>query len=235
MNNFLLQLKIKQRLNKLASGDYDNIECWQIVEAFNKVQLDWVRAQLGGVNIRKEGNEQSIRRVDDLQILLQTVPLQGTNKLMFFESSGLPDDYLEFNRVIGHAVHPSCPDELRRLRIDLAEEANVESYLRDTNTAPNWEWAETFCTLANNQVRIYTNEAFKVQKAELVYYQIPSHVLVAGCTDPATGVVAVRDTECRFKDDVAEVLIDLTAAQLAGDIESFNQMSRNKQNADSIN
>jgi hypothetical protein len=235
MNNFLLQLKIKQRLNKLASGDYDNIECWQIVEAFNKVQLDWVRAQLGGVNIRKEGSEQSTRRIDDLQVLLQTIPLKGTNKSLFFESVVLPADYLEFNRVVSFATHSNCPNELRRLRVDLAEEANVESYLRDAHTKPSWDWAETFCTLANNQVRIYTQDSFKVQKAELVYYQIPQHVLIAGCTDPATGVVAVEDVECRFKDDVAEVLIDLAVAQLAGDIENFNQVSRNKQNADSIN
>ena len=36
MNNATIQLKVQQRLNKLASQDYDNIECWQIVEAFNK-------------------------------------------------------------------------------------------------------------------------------------------------------------------------------------------------------
>ena len=35
MNNTTLQIKFKQRLNKLASNDYDNLECWQIVEAFN--------------------------------------------------------------------------------------------------------------------------------------------------------------------------------------------------------
>ena len=32
MTNSLLQIKIKQRLNKLASLDYDNIECWQVTE-----------------------------------------------------------------------------------------------------------------------------------------------------------------------------------------------------------
>jgi len=235
MNNFLLQLKIKQRLNKLASGDYDNIECWQIVEAFNKVQLDWVRAQLGGNNLRKEGNEQSTRRIDDLQILLQTLPLKGTNHSLFFESAALPEDYMEFNRVVAYAAHDNCQNELRRMRVDLAEEANAEHYLRDTNTNPSWGWAETFCTLAHNQVRIYTNDAFKIQKVELVYYRKPWSMLIAGCTNPETGSVAIRNEECRFKDDVIEVLIDLTAAQLAGDIESFNQMSRNKQNADSIN
>lgn len=30
MDNNTLQIKIKQRLNKLASSDYDNIECWKI-------------------------------------------------------------------------------------------------------------------------------------------------------------------------------------------------------------
>ena len=31
-------LKVQERLNKLASNDYDNIQNWQIVEAFNKGQ-----------------------------------------------------------------------------------------------------------------------------------------------------------------------------------------------------
>lgn len=235
MNNFLLQLKIKQRLNKLASSDYDNIECWQIVEAFNKVQLDWARAQLGGNNIRKEGDEQSKRRVDDLQILLQTAKLKGINRSLFFESVRIPENYLAFKRVVTFGTHAACPDEARRMRVDLAEEANVEDYLRDTNTRPDWEWAETFCTLINNQVRVYTNDAFKIQRAELMYYRVPGQMLVAGCTNPGTGVVAVRDEECEFKDDITELLIDLTAAQLAGDLESFNQMSRNKGNADANN
>ena len=36
MENQAILLKVKQRLNKLASDDYDNIETWQILEAFNK-------------------------------------------------------------------------------------------------------------------------------------------------------------------------------------------------------
>jgi hypothetical protein len=69
MNNNLLQLKIKQRLNKLSSMDYDNIECWQVQEAFNKAQLEWVRRQLNGINLKREGAEQSVTKVDDLQEL----------------------------------------------------------------------------------------------------------------------------------------------------------------------
>ena len=72
MNNTTLQLKIKQRLNKLDSQDYDNFECWQIVEAFNKGQVEWVRRQIQGTNITKTGDEQTRMRISDLQILLKT-------------------------------------------------------------------------------------------------------------------------------------------------------------------
>jgi len=50
MNNNTLLLKLKQRLNKLDSQDYDNIECWQAVEAFKKAQVEWCRRQLHGSN-----------------------------------------------------------------------------------------------------------------------------------------------------------------------------------------
>jgi hypothetical protein len=52
MDNKLIQLKIKQRLNKLASFDYDNIESWQIQEAFNKAQLEWTRRVIHGLTPR---------------------------------------------------------------------------------------------------------------------------------------------------------------------------------------
>ena len=56
MNNATLQLKLKQRLNKLDSQDFDNIEPWQMIEAFNKAQVEWCRRNLHGGNMYKEGD-----------------------------------------------------------------------------------------------------------------------------------------------------------------------------------
>ena len=53
MTNDTLRLKIKQRLNKLDSSDYDNIMPWQIIEAFNKGQSNWCRRNLVGTNVSK--------------------------------------------------------------------------------------------------------------------------------------------------------------------------------------
>ena len=99
MNNSTLRLKVMQRLNKLASNDYDNIECWQIVEAFNKAQVQWVRRQLVGVNILKQGDEQSKRKIDDLQPLLNVADMAYSNMPGYVISETLPADYMEFKRV----------------------------------------------------------------------------------------------------------------------------------------
>ena len=124
MNNATLQLKFKQRLNKIASNDYDNIECWQIIEAFNKAQISWCRRQLHGTNQYREGDEASKRRIDDLQILLTTVELIGPDipyddKYGYFRADNfaqiydpIEGDYLEYKRleVKASQVIPEVPE-----------------------------------------------------------------------------------------------------------------------------
>jgi len=112
MNNTTLQVKIKQRMNKIDSQDYDNIKSWEIAEAFNKAQLEWCRRQLAGTNIRKEGDEMSKRRIDDLSILLTRkklvgVDIQYNDTYGYFQSSNFGSiydpqqggDYLEFKKI----------------------------------------------------------------------------------------------------------------------------------------
>ncbi len=157
MNNATVQIKIKERLNKLDSLDYDNLECWQIVEAFNKTQIEWCRRQLHGGNIYKEGDEMSKRRVDDLQILLRELLLTGVNTDTYFEAQNFPTNYLEFKRVSIDATQECCP-EPSPVTVYLAEEANVNLILRDPLKRPDYAWRETFCTMIDNNIRIYKND-----------------------------------------------------------------------------
>jgi len=222
MNNTILQLKIKQRLNKIASHDYDNIECWQIVESFNKGQSDWCRRNLHGMNTLQEGDEESKRRIDDLQILLTevTIPLSEHDK--YTESPTLPSNYFEWKRLSAKATTECC-DNTRNMVIYLAEVGNVDELLRDKNKQPNFEWGETFCTIQGNQIRVYTNNEFTLEEASLTYYRQPRRIEIAGCVDPYTQNTSVVDVECEFKDDLTEVFIDEAAKILAGDLESLNQ------------
>ena len=232
MTNNVITVKIKQRLNKLDSQDYDNIECWQVVESFNKAQVEWVRRQLHGINPVKEGDEQSTRRKDDLQALLVTDQLSLANKEYYFRGN-IPKNYLQWKRVDVFAKKDCC--DKRRMTVYLAEEGNLNQLLRDKAKQPNFEWAETFATLKGNAVNIYTNGEFEIQNADLIYYRQPVKIQIQGCVDPYTGEASTNEVECEFKDDIIEVIIDEAVAILAGDIESINQFSRGTQTAERNN
>lgn len=234
MNNQILRLKLKQRLNKLSSNDYDNLENWQIIEAFNKAQVEWVRRMLHGNNLYKEGDELSKRRIDDLQILLTELPLVGTSNDQYFQTTNFPPaNYLEYKRVSTNAVTDCCP-EPRSMTVYLGEVANVDLYLRDPLKRPDFEWGETFLTILNNTIRIYLRD-FTLSNPVLTYYRQPRGIEFTGVLNPYTGVVSTVDVTSEFKDDIVEVILDDAAALIAGDIENFNQMQREQQSAERNN
>jgi hypothetical protein len=232
MLNSTIVIKMKQRLNKLDSQDYDNIECWQIVESFNKAQVEWARRQLHGINIVKEGDEQSTRRKDDLQILLGKQALNITDKEYYYFGA-IPEDYLQWKRVDAYAKKGCC--EKRRMTVYFAEEGNLNLLLRDDSKKPSFDWAETFATLIGGDVNIYTDHNFDIESANLVYYRQPIKIQIQGCVDPYTNVQSTVNIECEFKDDIIEVIIDEAVSILAGDIESMNQFSRGTQGAERNN
>ena len=232
MLNSAIVIKLKQRLNKLDSQDYDNIECWQAVEAFNKAQVEWSRRQLHGINVVQEGDEQSTRRKDDLQVLLSTYTIPMVDKKIYVKGS-VPSDYLQWKRVDVNACKECCED--RRMTVYLAEEGNLNQLLRDESKKPSFEWAETFATLIGNSVHVYTNNEFDVQDAELTYYRQPRYIQIQGCVDPYTGIASTTNIESEFKDDIIELIIDEAVSIIAGDIESNNQFSRGQQGAERNN
>ncbi|TXG79483.1 MAG: hypothetical protein E6R13_09805 [Spirochaetes bacterium] len=234
MLNSAILIKVQERLNKLSSSDYDNIESWQIIEAFCKAQVDWCRRNLHGLNIKKEGDEQSTRRIDDLQKLLVPVSLIMNNKQTYYESVNFPNDYLQWKRVSCKATSECCPKP-KPMVIYLAEIANVDELLRDKNKQPNFEWGETFATLSDNNLKIYTNDLFAPVEVEFYYYRQPRKIQIAGVVDPYTGVTSTTEVISEFKDDLVEVMIDEAVKILAGDIESMTQYQRATQSVENNN
>ena len=227
MNNNLLQIKIKQRLNKLASLDYDNFECWQIQEAFNKAQIEWTRRQLYAMNVRKEGAEQSSGLIDDLQKLMIHAALTMDDKKIFYQTE-IPADYLHYVRTDVFGKKECCP--ARRITVYEVEEANISVILDNKDKQPNFEWAETVATRMNNKLKVYTDNKFDITECHLIYFRKPIEVQFNGCIDIKTGTTFTADQECEYNDDVAEIIVDAAVSILAGDIESISQFQREQQN-----
>lgn len=234
MDNNLLQIKVKQRLNKLASQDYDNIECWQIAEAFNKSQTEWVRRQVHGNNLRKEGDESTKMLIDDLQRLIVEENITSISSDRYYLTNTIPANYLYFKRLSAYCTSDCCPNP-KPLTIYIAEVADTDALLNDSFRRPSFEWNETFATMQANRFRIYTDNLFSISDTALTYYRKPVEVEFIDCVNPSTGVPYATDVPCEFKDDIVEMIIDDAASLLAGDIEQFNQYTRGKQNSQSNN
>lgn len=214
MNNNLLLLKVTNRLNKLSSYDYDDIEKWQVAEAFNKFQNEWVRSKIA------EG-ERDNQVSDDIQALLKEIPLDGNNTEHYFEAK-FPKDYFGRKRLSVLAGNKEC-NESTSMIVYSAEVANVDSLLKDANKKPSFEWRETFKTEQGNTIRVYT-DGFRISKVFLTYFRTPSPISFEGGVDEYDK--PTRNSECELKDDVAEILIKGACEIIAGDIESFNQVQR---------
>ena len=221
MKNQLILIKAKQRLNKKASFDFDNLEAWEIVEAFNKAQIEYARRE-------SRKGEDTKQDIDSLQVILKNVPLKGTNQAGYFESAVLPEDYLTFKRVSFAGTTAECADK-RPFIVYEAEEANLDLLYLDPEKNPNFEWGETFITLINKKIHIHTDNKFTIHDPRLVYYRKPLDISIVGVVDPSTGIDSLKEQECEFKDDVVELLIDETVLILAGDLESTIQMQRTAQ------
>jgi len=235
MTNELLQVKFQQRLNKLSSNDYGNIECWMIAEAFNKAMDAWVSRQLQGINQTKSTAEGSIRSIDKLQVILKQAPLTMTNEGIYWETL-LPDDYVEWSRISADAKMDDCC-AARKLKIFLGEEADMDLVLLDKNRQPSYDWAETVATVMSGSFRIYTNNCFDIVNPTITYYRKAAHIKIENCTDPDTGLFIPPGSgvECEFSNTVIETIIDEGAAILADDMDNYNKMQVLNQNAEHSN
>lgn len=203
-----ISAKIDSRLNKSASGDYDNIWSYQKKEAFNKAINEWVRRQKIGKNQEQEGDEETDTRVDDLQCLL--VPQKAISvkdKGLFAQTEKLPTDYLYFKRLTPLVSKNQCSE--LEITSHLKEEANVDIL---KNIMPSLKFEETFHTIIGNKIHIYHNKDFTIDKALLTYYRKPLFY-----------DFKKLDVVVEFKDDVCEIITDEAVKILASDMESGNQ------------
>lgn len=214
-----VSLSMNLRLNKGDTQDYENLWKYHKANAFNKAISDWVRRQIRGKNQTQEGDEETVSRVDDLQVLLKTDTIGFKNKTLLVETSKLPSDYLYFKRLSPYVSKGKCSNV--RIISYLREEANVDELI---NVIPSFNFEETFHTLKGNRVIIYHNDDFTIDKVELTYYR-----------KPKSYDFSKLDDNVEFKDDVCEILIDEACKILASDIESFNQKGGAQERAENNN
>ena len=209
--------KYKARLNKSDSSDYDNLWKYQVEETFNKGIYEIIRRLKRGKNATQEGDEDTLDRIDDLQVLLTSKLMSVDENVSFFETNMLPKEYLYYKRVTPYVTKNNC--KKIRIKSYLREEANVDVLLSDWDSQPSFDFEETFNTVVGNKIRIYHNKDFKVEEVLLTFYKKPRYIPFDG-----------REIILEFKDDLSEMMIDEGIKIMSGDLEiqSAQQLAKQR-------
>lgn len=192
--------KIKLRLEKLDSNDYDNLTQHQLEEAVNKAVLEFIREK------KKMADETTSFDVDDLQILIKEKSLSKVERDTYVLTYPIPDDYLFLKRVTPKCNKGFCENVY--IKSTLIEESNVDEWLQDYNSQPSFDFEETFHVLSGNRIKVYHNKDFSIEEVKLTYYRLPEKISFDRNTNTR---------EWEWKEDTAEHIIDRAVRLLASD------------------
>lgn len=202
--------QIKLGLNKLDSKDYQNLTPESQQEAVNTAVQRFIRRRLP----RKESNNLV---AEDIQILLKTFRLSGSQRDVYFLSHKLPTDYFGLSRLNAICTKGSCN---RNISSTWIEDGNVDKYLSDWAMQPSWDFEQTFHTISGQKIKSYHNKNFDIKELELNYYRQPQYIQFPN-VEGWTGQDG-KDMTWEWKDDIADQIIAEAIRILAENIGDYN-------------
>lgn len=211
-------VKVKKRVNKDDTNDFDNLSLFSIIEAYNKAQLNVVNYLSGLNNIYKSGIESTTKRIDNLSTLLNPTPLELTLTKAdnYYISQSFPTNYMRYVSSYSTGKNNKCSS--KRILHFPYEEGNIELINRNSNQNASFEWGEAPITIADNKLKIHSNNQFEITKAYLTYLKYPANVDIQGYIKQDGTPSTTIDPE--LPDDVVEMCIDEAVRILQGDIQN---------------
>jgi hypothetical protein len=175
--------EFKLTLNKINRQDNIDIPIEDIIVYLNKAQISWVKTKINPNNVYKVGYDSIRKRIDDLQVLKESnVPLSPikTNDLFHVGyDCSLKDaaNYMFYISSYAMAKNGTCVEPIT---VDLIRHGELTTKYLDANYNPSFEWRTTIATLGNDNLTVYTDSKFQIQKVFMTYLRYPLNIDVEG-------------------------------------------------------
>ena len=171
--------EFKLSLNKMDRQDNVQVPLEDILVFLNQAQLSWVESKVGENNIFRHGYEGTRKRIEDLQGLKVddvSLPLIKTTDVLYkgYKASlkSLPN-YMMY--VMSH-VGARKEDCKAGLTVDLIRQNDLSTLYFDANFSPSFEWRNTFATIGQDNITVYTDESFEIENLYLTYLRYPKPI-----------------------------------------------------------
>lgn len=217
MNINQMHLAVKLGLDKTEGLSYAAFEVEEIDWWLNECIDRFIKTRYSGVNVKREGFEQSQKRTDDLRTLVKEVRLAspastGISDKPNLYIAALPADYLLFlndevsifftNEVIGGDV------ELRTYPLPITSN-DYSAKINDPYSEHrlHMNTARPLRMITSKGVELITDGSYSVVNYFLKYLRKPVTVVYAS-------------TDCDLPEHTHREIVNLTVKVLAGNIES---------------
>jgi len=216
-----LLYKIDQKLNKLSTNDHQQIPLEDKILALNEAQIKLIKRKVSGTATTSGlGLDAFRKRYEDLQVLVvdysKPLDLELSDKNLNqynADLTKLSPKYLFYIDSYILADKGRCKDRKIWVNKDLAKHSDISLLLNNENYKPSFEYQETFNTIADNKLAIYTDGTFTPKKIFVSYLRYPQYINKSGYVDLEGN--ETPDQDCELADYLEDELVDLTVQDLA--------------------
>lgn len=217
-----LLYKIDQKLNKLSTNVYQQINLEDKILALNEAQIKLIKQKVDGFSTNTGlGLDAFKKRYEDLQSLVITYnhqPLTLTIKnaelnQWFANIHQLVPKYMFYVDSYVLANKGRCTDRKIWINKDLAKHGDLSVLLNNNHYKPSFEYQETFNFLSSDEISIFTDGTFTPTQIFISYMRYPVYIDKVGYVK-FDGTNSI-DEDCELEAYLEDELVDLTVQSLA--------------------
>lgn len=214
-----LLYKIDQKLNKLSSNEHQEIPLEDKILILNEAQIKLIKQKFVGIGNSMLGMDSFLKRYEDLEnLVVDYTPLQLNKKDLvkgewWCDVSSLTPKYMFYVNSYIIADKGECKDRIIWINQDLSKHGDIQILLNNEHYKPSFEYQETFHTLSEGKLTVYTNDEFTPKKLYLMYLRYPVEIDKEGY-EKFDGSDSVT-TDCELKDYLEDELLDIATQLLA--------------------
>jgi len=217
---------IDLKLNKIGSNEHQNIELENKIIALNDAHTNLIKIKFSENNVYKSGLDSFQKRYNDLESLIEKdkfLPLSNDNSPLKSWSANL--DLLKPEYMLGIpgseyilADKGGCKNN--PLVINQVRHGDINVTLKNTNTAPSFEYQEVPGTITGHRWQIFTDGTFTPTRIYLWYVRYPKKVDFTGYIHLNGAASTVVNSELPYY--LKEEIVDIAVRSLALSTENQN-------------
>lgn len=221
-----LLYKIDLKLNKVAALEHQVIPLENKILSLNEAQLRLIKLKIDPNNPLGLGFDSFKKRYEDLEVLVEPadrhsldLTLRDVNLNRWDASLGdLSPDYMFYIDSYFLASKGPCLNKVIYVNKDLVKHADIITLLTNTNYKPSFEYAESFCSLSDFYISVYSDGTFTPTKLYISYIRYPVEIDYPGYIK-LDGTASAK-SDCELPEYLEDELLNLAIQDLAMDTEN---------------